>query len=234
MDEVIDEYLKNEGSIIASPDTCVLLHMVRKRGGDEKFPQLEHLHLWEKEADFLKTLIESGNIIWVIPEQVVIEFAKNSETERRFCEFKRLLVGNNLFLDERGTDERYSGFCQKIDEIGGLIKENRKAIIESAFVLKYDNREPIYSAWKNVREDEFPNTRDQQMKDSVILQHLLKFQEKLDNQNLRAKLYFWTFDNLGNGNQDRKFPEKESPSYVDIIAEIESIDRKPISKGIIS
>ena len=232
MDEVIDEYLKNEGSIIVSPDTCVLLHMVRKRGGDEKFPQLEHLHLWEKEACALEKLIESGNIIWVIPEQVVIEFARNSETERRFCEFKRLLVGDKRYLDEKGSDERYNGFCQKIDEVGRLIKKNRKAIIKAAFVLKYDNREPIYSAWKNVREDEFPNEKGQQMKDSVILQHLLKFQEKLDNQNLRAKLYFWTFDNLGSNSSKKRFPleastdeeiehEKSRPeklqSYVDII-----------------
>ena len=237
MDEIVNKHLKNENSIIVSPDTCVLLHMVRAGQENEKVSTLRQLHLWEKEARNLKKRIEYEEIIWVIPRQILREFEENSDKRPTFCEFKKSLVGENAHPDETSSDEIYSRFCQKINEVGTLIKENRRAIIGAAAILEYDDKEPIYDAWEDVREYKFPNKNDQQMRDSVILQHLLKLQGKLHKQYSQTRVRFWTFDSFGNkeytvGSHRLDFPKKESEYYMDII--IGSIDEILSSEGIIS
>ena len=248
MGEILEQL--SDESIIICPDTCILLHMVKESKKTEQIPPLKKLHLWEKEAYALEKLINNEKIVWVITQQIVREFEKNLEEghlDEVFCKFKETLVGDTQYLDEIGSDKRYNSFCDKIDEVGDLIKKNRKTIVDTVFVLEDGDREPIYAAWKQVCEYEFPNEKKQQMKDTVILQYLLKLKEKLDDQGLSTMVYFWTFDRLGNGNSSPKFPKKESQpknpksevvkleksqSYVDIV--IGSANENHIFRGIIS
>ena len=72
------------------------------------------------------------------------------------------------------------------------VKEAKKRIIRKTIVLKEENNALyIHKAWKRVHEGEYPNEKkNQQMKDCVILEHLLEFNSRTNI----ITVFFCTFD----------------------------------------
>ena len=87
------------------------------------------------------------------------------------------------------------------------IDENRKEVITKGIVLKEKKTDYIYDAWELVHQNKFPNEKkNQQMKDSIILSHLLRFAEVFLKIDIINNIYFVTFDRFSDS-KTRNFPE---------------------------
>ena len=107
----------------------------------------------------------------------------------------------------------------KIRVFTGALKDTTKIrtrIVDNLAVLEEELRH-VESAWQLVHKDAFPNNqkhksyKNQQMKDSVILCHLLDF-----HINIEKPLFFWTFDAFGympNEKPPSPFSNEMSPGY---------------------
>ena len=183
--------------IIICPDTSVLLHMVRESEGSASIKQLDE---WLKQMNQCTSLFNTDDVGWVVPEQVTREFNKNSENVKNSKNgknsekerspipslWKKLISKENIV--SRKLDMFHNGLRDAVLELETLARQNQKRIIAKSLVLKEKNGDYrqgnfIHDAWYLVRGDEFPNQKEQQMKDSAILSHLLAFSIEMNFEN---------------------------------------------------
>ena len=183
--------------IIICPDTSVLLHMVRESEGSAS---IKHLDEWLKQMNQCTSLFNTDDVGWVVPEQVTREFNKNSEngknskngksSENEFSpipSFWEKLISKENIVSEK-LDMVNNGLSDAVLELETLARQNQKRIIAKSLVLSEKNGDYkqgnfIHDAWHLVRGDEFPNQKEQQMKDSAILSHLLAFSIEMNSEN---------------------------------------------------
>lgn len=195
-------------SVLICPDTNVLRRLVTFRKQDisnnDSFTHLKQLgyclsnmHTWLLEIKTCKKLLNMNEVGWVIPHQIMREIGNypNKFNELEDC---RNSLKNAVKLLPRELQETASEVVKKIDE---LIKEAIKVrthIVADLIILE-EHLDHAGHAWQLVRDNEFPNEIEkikghdkQQMKDSIILCHLLDFHIKMGKP-----LIFWTFDTFG-------------------------------------
>ena len=233
---VSDSIEKSEGHrITICPDACVLLQMVRMSSG---LSSIGHLDKWLKQMNQCKALLNRDDIDWVIPEQVTREFNKNKEDKNKEGEFSSIrLFGKGLISTANISDKKLDIVNKRLikvfSEFETLARQNQKRIIAKSTVLSeknedYKQRDFIHDAWCLVYNDKFPNQEKQQMKDSVILSHLLALSRENDGiVSSKFPIYFWTFDKFDNAPNSR-FPEEASRDLIKIISDIEAIRYKSL------
>ena len=236
-----DRIEKSEGHrITICPDACVLLQMVRTSSGLSSIRQLDK---WLKQMNQCKALLNRDDIDWVIPEQVTREFKKNKEDENKKGKnkkgefssirlFRKGLISTANISDKK-LDIVNNRLSDAVLELETLARQNQKRIMDKSLVLSeknedYKQRDFIHDAWCLVYSDKFPNQEKQQMKDSVILSHLLALSRENDGiVSLKFPIYFWTFDKFDDA-PNSQFPEEASREFIKIISDIEAIRYKSL------
>ena len=229
---VSDSIEKSEGyRIIICPDACVLLQMVCTSSGLSSIGQIDK---WLKQMNQCKLLLSRDNIDWVIPEQVTRELDKNREHEFSVIKkFKDDLIFKDNFISKQKISNKKLNIINNrlsdaVSELEKLARQNQRRIIAGSLVLPEKNGDYrqgnfINEAWSFVHDDKFPNQKKQQMKDSVILSHLLTLSRENDGiVSSKFPIYFWTFDKFDNAPNSR-FPEEASREFIEIISDIENI-----------
>ena len=203
-------------SFIICPDTCVLLHMVREK---QDFAPLDQIYDWASELSHIEKLLKSDYVGWVLPEQIKREFDANQEdVDKRLPILKSKIVKSQQIPDQE-LDQINQQINQKISQLEMLVKNNRQGIMQKSLVIEESGGSSVHDAWQFIYENQFPNGNDnQQMKDSVILCHLWKLAGQFN-----GTVYFWTFDNFGMNSSNKRFPQKPSDAYVEIIHDIKHI-----------
>ncbi len=238
---VLDSIEKSERyRITICPDACVLLQMVRTSSGLSSIGQLDK---WLRQMNQCKALLNRDDIDWVIPEQVKREFNKNKEDENKKGKNKEgafssiRLFGKGLISTANISDKKLDIVNKRLikvfSELETLARQNHKQIMDKSLVLSEKNEDHkqkdfIHDAWCLVYSDKFPNQQKQQMKDSVILSHLLALSRENEGiVSLKFPIYFWTFDKF-DGSLVSQFPEDESSKFIKIISDIEGIGYKSL------
>ena len=225
IDEVVHKFAGNNAIICA--DTCVLLQMVRVIN-EENF--IHQLDTWLSQMQDLKKILRNSKIGWVIPEQVNREFINNTQFSQQTKEqaietLEKRLTGKS-HINDRGLNNIHDGINKKINKLGELIGTNRQNILDKSLIMQEDKGDFVHHAWERVWGDKFPNQskKNQQMKDSVILYHLLELKEKLKNTAPQIRVCFWTFDSF-DGHQPRDtFPPADEWRVTQNTTRIEIFD----------
>ena len=211
--------------ITICPDACVLLQMVKASSGLSSIGQIDK---WLRQMNQCKVLLSRDNVDWVIPEQVTRELDKNRKHEFSVIKkFKDDLTSKENIVNEK-LDLANDELSDAVSELEKLARQNQRRIIAGSLILPEKNGDYrqgnfINEAWSFVHDDKFPNQEKQQMKDSVILSHLLALSRENDGVvSSNFPIYFWTFDKFDNAPNSR-FPKEASREFIEIISDIDSI-----------
>ena len=234
--------------ITICPDACVLLQMVCTSSGLSSIGQLDK---WLKQMNQCKLLLSRDNVDWVIPEQVKRELNKNKEDENKkgknkegaFSSIRLFQKGliSTANISDKKLDLVNNGLSDAVSELETLARQNHKQIMDKSTTLyeesgDYIREDFIHHAWTLVQGDKFPNKKGkQQMKDSVILSHLLAFSRENDGiVSSKHPIYFWTFDKFDKSDNSpaSQFPEGRSSKFIKIISDIEGIGYKSLKTPI--
>ena len=234
--------------LLVCPDTNVLLQMVKRV---EHTPTIIQASNWVEQMKHCEELLGLGNVGWVAPYQVKKEYEeiigrgrngtegwikKGEQAWSTLTDFAGMHIGQERISDS-GMRDLHDRMATGIDSLTRQAKQLQKEICEKIVIFR-EAPEPVQNAWMRVRESEFPNRDRQEMKDSVILDHLLlckeRFREFLHDgggsfgEGNACQLYFWTFDHLGD-DKVRRFPDKvqtldnDADIYINIVRNITRI-----------
>lgn len=220
--------------IIICPDTNIFWQMVCL---EKNMDTIHQLSKWLEEMENCRDILDNQEVGWLIPKQIIRELSIlfNEQSENKSPFTKRFDVIDK-FMNDLKTDEEINN--TDLNEINDLIKKSYlklKTDFEHNWVSMYnkavlleEEASIIYKAWELVYSKDFPNKKIQQMKDTTILCHLHEFccqlKKEQQEQNLQNthSVYFWTFDGLGDHNNE-KFPHEQSDNYIKIINDIMEI-----------
>ena len=247
--DVAKDQLRDK-SVIICPDTNVLIRMIkiekydkRNEGNANYLKQLEHclfdIDKWFSQIKVCKKLFSMNEIGWVISQQVLEEISNSRDGFFNLENYR-----NNLKSAEKSSPPELQKIIhsavKKFDKLIKEATEARRQIIDDLIFLQ-GTSDHVSAAWELVRDGDFPNdkknskTQDkQQMKDSVILCHLLDF-----HINIKKPLFFWTFDMFGRGQGEKPASQffiktrKDSISIIydirDALSKIKEIQKSKIS-----
>lgn len=186
--------------VLICPDTNVLKRMVAlgkyhtANDTSNYLKKLEHclsnIEQWLSQMEACEKLFNMTEVGWIIPQQVLREVHNHLDKFPDLENYK-----NNFVNAEKSPhpplQKAICSMIEKIDELIGKVIKIRACIVSDFIVLKEEPKH-VSEAWKLVYDNKRPNARkDQQMKDSVILCHLLDFHKIVGKP-----LFFWTFDSF--------------------------------------
>lgn len=218
------DLLRDKFALIC-PDANVLRYMVAlgkyhvANDSSNHLKRLSHclsnIEQWLSQIETCEKLININEVGWIIPEQILREVDKCRNKISNLKNYK-----NNLKNAEKSPHpELQKATCDMIEKFDKLIKkatEIRTHIVKNLLILEEKSKH-VNSAWELLYNGHFPNIEAQQMKDSVILCHLLDFRTYM-----KKPLFFWTFDRFNSPENSKlfSFPSNLSEYTIDVSHDI--------------